>query len=59
MLINLPATSGRALAIVPRSVQKEGFVDLKWDDYPEGSDMAEWQRICLGMTHRNLPKEQQ
>jgi NAD(P)-dependent dehydrogenase (short-subunit alcohol dehydrogenase family) len=51
--------NGRALAIVPHQMRKEGFMDLAWDDYPEGSDLNTWQELCLAFTHRTLPRAQQ
>lgn len=53
--------NGRALAIVPRSEAKEGYVDCAVDDYTElgKTDLAQWASWANGFTHRTLPKEQQ
>jgi hypothetical protein len=51
--------NGRALAVVPKSEAKEGYVDCDVDDYPEGSTFAKWASQTGMFRHRELPKEQQ
>ncbi|USW50069.1 Putative short-chain dehydrogenase/reductase SDR, NAD(P)-binding domain superfamily [Septoria linicola] len=36
--------NGRALAIVPKSLQKRGYYDLQRDDWDDGDYMSEWMR---------------
>ena len=49
---------GRTLAVVPRIVRKEGYMDMDRDDFPAGSELEKWQEVCLSMTHRlNPPKK--
>lgn len=51
--------NGRALGIVPRRQQKEGWIDLRHDDYKEGDFMVEWQEGVLRTSHRIRPKIEQ
>ena len=53
--------NGRALAIVPKSEAKEGWVDCEVDDYTElGKEkLARWASWAGGFNHRTLPKDQQ
>lgn len=45
--------NGRCLAIVPRIVSKDGYMDIEKDDFPPGSELERWQNVSLEITRRS------
>jgi len=43
---------GRALAVVARSMSKNGYIDVQHDDYQEGDFLKGWQETVLATSHR-------
>ena len=43
---------GRALAVVPRSMFKNGYMDVEHDDYQAGDFLMGWQETVLATSHR-------
>ena len=41
--------NGRTLAIVPRVVSEDGYLDLCEDDFNDGERLTEWQRAYGGV----------
>jgi len=48
----LTRSVGRAFAIVPRSQHPRGYMDIDYDDYPDGSVLKLWQDLSTGAVHR-------
>lgn len=48
----LPRLLGRALAVVPRSMFKNGYVDVEHDDYQDSDFLKGWQETVLATSHR-------
>ena len=48
----ISAYLGRSLAIVPRSYNESGYMDIEHDDYPEVDFLSEWQDTVLSAAHR-------
>jgi hypothetical protein len=51
--------TGRALAIVPRGMAKDGYVDLDVDDYEEGTLLHRLNEVSTNMNHRAMPAKEQ
>ena len=49
---------GRAFGIVPRSLVKEGYVDLEQDDSEMGTILDKLQVVALTSMHRATPPSQ-
>lgn len=49
---------GRTLGIIPRTLVKEGYVDLDHDDYKAGTMLDRLQAGTLGENHRTVPPRQ-
>lgn len=45
--------AGRALAVIPREVDKNGYMDLAYDDYADRPDIARWQSSA-GSSRQNV-----
>ena len=45
-------TTGRNLAVVPRTWAERGYLDLNLDDYEKGTLLEEMQQIVLRTSHR-------
>ena len=56
MLLN---GAGRSLGVVPRSIRKDGYVDLELDDRMEGTLLFEMENPSGKLTHQTSPLAQQ